>query len=128
MRNEGIAKTYYAGAAVSAHRIVKHGADETLAVQAAAATDKLMGVSDLGADASGESMDVIKSGIALVVYGGTVAAGDLLTSDADGKAVVANPAATVSNRIIGVAEVAGVSGDIGSVCIQFGSVTNGANS
>lgn len=127
MRNEGIAKTYYAGAAVAAHRIVKHGADELHAVQGAAATDKIIGVSDLGADAAEESMDVFHSGIVLVVYGGTVAAGDLLTSDAGGKAVVAAPAATVSNRIVGVAMQAGVSGDIGSVNIQLGSVTNGAN-
>lgn len=117
MRNEGIAKTYYAGAAVGAHLIVKHGADELHAVQAAAATDKIIGVSDLGDDAAEESMDVFHSGIVLVVYGGTVAAGDLLTADASGRAVVA----AAGNRIIGVAMQAGVVGDIGSVNIQLGA-------
>lgn len=128
MANEGLVKTFTAGAAVAAHRIVKHGSGDRAAIQAAAATDLIIGVSDsLGAAASGDSMDVILSGIANVEYGGNVTRGQLLTSDADGKAVAAAPAATASNRIIGVAQVSGVSGDIGKVHIQLGSVTNGAN-
>jgi hypothetical protein len=127
MRNEGLSKTLFAAAAIAARRIVKFDATDTTAVQAAAATDKLIGVSDLGG-ASGEPFDVIVDGIALVEYGGNVALGDLLTANADGKAVVAAPAATASARVIGVAMVSGVAGDIGSVKISQGSVTNGANS
>lgn len=127
MRNEGLAKTLIAGATVAARRIVKFGSSDTAVVQAAAATDSLIGVSDLGG-ASGEPTDVIVDGIALVEYGGNVTRGDLLTADADGKAVAAAPAATASARTIGVAMQSGVSGDIGSVKIAHGSVTNGANS
>lgn len=126
MRNEGLSKALIAGAAVAARRIVKFGSADTAVVQAAAATDLSIGVSDLGSD-SGDYCDVIVSGIALVEYGGNVTRGQLLTADADGKAVAAAPAATASNRVIGVAMVSGVSGDIGSVLIAQGSVTNGAN-
>ncbi len=127
MRNEGFAKTLIAGAAVAARRIVKFGSSDTAVLQAAAATDLSIGVSDLGA-ASGEYCDVIMDGIALVEYGGNVTRGQLLTADSDGKAVAAEPAATASARIIGIAMLSGVSGDIGSVLIEQGSVTNGANS
>lgn len=127
MRNEGLAKTLVAGAAVAARRIVKFGSSDTAVVQAAAATDLIIGVSDLGAD-SGEYCDVIVDGIALVEYGGNVTRGQFLTSDANGKAVAAAPAATATNRIIGVAMKSGVSGDIGSVLIEQGSVSNAANS
>ncbi len=127
MRNEGMSKTLIAGAAIAAHVIVKFDAAANTVIQAAAATDKSFGVSDLGADSAGETLDVIVDGIALVVYGGNVAAGDLLTADATGKAVTAAPAATASARVIGVAMVSGVSGDIGSVLIDRSTVTNGAN-
>lgn len=118
MRNEGLSKTLIAGAAVAARRIVKPGASDTQAVQAAAATDKIIGVSDLGG-ASGEPFDVIVDGIAFVEYGGAVAMGDLLTADANGRAIATTIA---SNRIVGVAMLSGVSGDIGSVRIAPGSV------
>lgn len=126
MRNEGLAKTLIAGAAVAARRIVKFGSSDTAVIQAAAATDLSIGVSDLGAD-SGGYCDVIVDGIALVEYGGEVTRGQLLTADTNGRAVAAAPAATASARVIGVAMLSGVSGDIGSVLISQGSVTNGAN-
>lgn len=126
MRNEGLAKTLIAGAAVAARRIVKFGSGDTAVVQSSAAADLHIGVSDLGAD-SGDYCDVIIDGIALVEYGGNVTRGQLLTADADGKAVAAAPAATASARVIGVAMVSGVSGDIGSVRIAPSTVTNGAN-
>lgn len=115
MRNEGLQKTLIAAAAIAKNRIVVFHATAAHTVQqAAAAADKSIGVSDnLGADAAGDTLDVIVDGIALVTYGGDVAAGDLLTSDAQGRAVVA----AAADRKIGVAMVAGVSGDIGSVRI-----------
>lgn len=124
MRNEGLAKTLIAGAAVAARRIVKFGSGDTAVIQAAAATDLSIGVSDLGA-ASAEYCDVIIDGIALVEYGGNVTRGDKLTADADGKAVTAAPAAGVNAQIIGIAMLSGVSGDIGSVRIAP-SVMQGA--
>ena len=111
MRNHGLIKTFNAGAAVAARRIVKFGADERNVVVGAAATDKLIGVSDDIAAASGDPVE----------YGGTVAIGDLLTSDSTGRAVAATPSAGTNNRIIGVAMVAGVVSDLGAVLIGQGS-------
>lgn len=121
MANEGLVKTYLAGAAVVKHRIVKHGSGDRAAIQSAAAADLHIGVSDsLGASASGEPLDVIRSGIANVEYGGNVTRGAKLTSDADGKAVAAAPSAGANAQVIGIAEVSGVSGDIGKVFIAPG--------
>jgi hypothetical protein len=116
MRNEGLSKTLIAGAIVAARRIVKFGSADTAVIQAAAAADLSIGVSDLGA-ASGEYCDVIIDGIALVEYGGNVTRGAKLTADADGKAIAAAPAAGANAQVIGIAMVSGVSGDIGSVRI-----------
>lgn len=122
MRNEGLQKTLIAGAAVNKNRIIKFGGADTTAVQAAASTDLLIGVSDNLGASSGEPFDVIVDGIALVQYGGNVTRGQKLTSDADGRAIAAAPAAGVNAQIIGIAMVSGVSGDIGSVLIAPGAV------
>lgn len=90
--NEGLTKTYEAGGTINEYRLVKFGASDRAALQASASTDKFIGVAGLpkGATAaSGDSIDVIKAGIADVTYGGTVTRGDRLTSDADGKAISA---------------------------------------
>lgn len=115
-----IVRTYTAGAAIAAKRIVKFSADYTV-IQGAAANDALIGVADLAAVATGDRVDVSREGLVDVEYGGTVARGDLLTSDATGRAVTAAPAAGVNNRIVGIAEVSGVVGDIGSVLLSVGS-------
>lgn len=117
MRNELFIKACYAGAAIPPFHIVKHGAADGFAVPAAAATDAIFGVADsLGAEAANDPVDIIRGGIAEVVYGGTVTRGQPLTSDAQGRAVVA----VAGNRIIGFAEVSGVAGDRGSVFIAPG--------
>lgn len=122
MRNQDLVKNYSAEAAIAAYRIVKFGAADGGVLQAAAATDKLVGVTDrLAAAVAGDRIDVVRSGITEVEYGGTVAAGDLLTADASGRAIVAIAAAGSNVRVIGVAEVAGVVGDIGSMLIDSGS-------
>lgn len=122
MRNPGLQKNYSAEAAIAAYRIVKFGAADGGVLQAAAATDKAVGVTDrLAAAVAGDRVDVTRTGIAEVEYGGTVAAGDLLTADASGRAIVATAAAAANVRVIGVAEVAGVVGDIGSMLIAPGS-------
>lgn len=111
-------KTFKPGAAISGYRIVKFDSDDDTVIQGAAATDLLMGVANsLGAAATEDRVDVHVAGIAEVEYGGVVTRGNELTSDGDGKAVAAAPAAGVNNRIIGIAMKSGVSGDIGSVLI-----------
>jgi len=124
MRNQGLTKTLIAGAAIAAYRIVKFGAADTAVLQAAAATDLSIGVSDLGG-ASAEPTDVIVEGIAVVEYGGDVTRGAKLTADADGKAIAAAPAAGVNAQVIGIAMLSGVAGDLGSVRISP-SVMQGA--
>lgn len=118
MKNEGLIKNYIADAAIGKYRIVKAGSADGYVAQGAAVGDLLIGVtSRVTAEAAGDRVDVIRSGIAEVEYGGAVTRGQKLTSDASGKAVAAAPAAGTNNQIIGVAEVSGVLGDIGSVFI-----------
>lgn len=121
-RTDGLIKNFKAEAAVSKFRIVKFGAADEQALQAAAVGDAMFGVS-LELDAAiGEPFDVALSGLADVVYGGNVARGDFLTSDANGKAVAAAPAAGVNNRVIGIAMVSGVLDDIGVVDLAPGRI------
>lgn len=120
MANQVLAKNYTAGGAISAFRIVKMGSNDGEVVQAAAATDLLMGVTGELGPASGERVDIIKAGIARIEFGGNVTRGNPLTADASGKAVAAAPGAGTNNRIIGFAEVSGVSGDIADVFLAPG--------
>ena len=112
MANNGLTKSYNAGGAIVANSIVKAGANDWDVLQAAAATDKSVGITTEIAAASAERVDVVQEGIADLKLGGTVARGDLLTSDASGYGVTAAPAGGSNNRIIGVAMISGVSGDI----------------
>jgi hypothetical protein len=122
MLNPTLTKSYAPGGAISKYRIVKFGSADGAVVQAAAATDKLVGVTTaLDAASTDARVDVIRAGIAEVEYGGNVTRGDLLTADANGKAITATAAAGSNVRTIGVAEVSGVSGDIGSVLVAPGS-------
>ena len=122
MRNQILNKTYTAEGVIPPYRLVKFGVVDGGILVAAAASDKLIGVNDrIPINPIGDRGDIVRMGIAEVEYGGTVAAGDLLTSDASGRAIVATAAAGVNVRIIGIAEVAGVLGDIGSMLIEPGS-------
>lgn len=122
MANATLTKSFLAGGAISPYRIVKMGSDDDSVVQGAAATDSLMGVADgLGAE-SGQRVDVILQGTAEVTYGGSVTRGALLTCDASGRAVAAAPAAGSNVRIIGIALVSGVSGDVATILVNPGSM------
>lgn len=112
MANNGLTKSYTAEGAISANTIVKVGANDYGILQGAAATDKLIGITTEIPASSGERTDVVLEGIADLKLGGTVARGDLLTSDASGQGVTAAPAAGSNNRIIAMALISGVSGDI----------------
>ena len=121
--NPTLIKTYGTEAIVNPNRICKWGTADTMVVQAAASTDVLIGLSGrLGASVSGDRCDVTRAGIEKVLYGGTITKGDPLTSDANGKAVKANPGAGVNAYIVGFAEVDGVDGDIGEVLIAPGRI------
>lgn len=125
MNNPGLAKTFIATTLVTKRRIVKIGANDDSMVLAAAATDIMFGISTDIDVAAGAKGDCYVSGIPEVEYGGTVAFGDPLTSDASGRAVKAVPATGVNNRVIGYAMASGVVGDIGS-CNLIPSIIQGA--
>ena len=118
MANQILVRNFRAEAAVGAFIIVKPGSADGQVLTAAAALDKSVGISTDIPVATGERCDVILAGIADVVYGGPVVRGDLVTSDATGRAITAAPAAGVNMRIVGVAIVSGVLGDVGQVQIS----------
>lgn len=121
MSNELLAKNFQATGAIGARRIVIANADGTVSVAGAgAAATALFGVNAELDLVAGDYGDIVKAGIADVVFGGVVAAGDPLTSDLNGAAVKAAPAAGTNVRIIGFAEVAAVAGDIGQALIAPG--------
>jgi hypothetical protein len=116
-----IVKTYVAEAAVGHRRIVKFGATDGSVLHAAAAADLLIGVVDNPSGAAiAERVDVVRAGLAEVEFGGTVARGARVTSDANGRAVAAAPAAGANASVIGIAERSSVSGDIGLILVLPG--------
>lgn len=122
MANQILVKNFKAGGAISQNRFVKMGSNDGEVVQAAAATDSIVGVCiQPGGVASADRVDVMVLGIAEVDFGGTVTRGGLVTSDASGKAVAAAPAAGTNNRIGGFAVNSQVSGDTGDVVLSLGS-------
>lgn len=119
--NPLLTKSYVAAAPVGRHRLVTLGGDAQ-ATQASAATQPLIGVAaELDAVATGR-VDVHMAGIAHVTYGAAVTRGDLLTADANGKAIPAAPAAGVTHRVIGPALMSGAADDVGTVLIAPGVV------
>ena len=130
MHHPTLTRSFTAAGDITKRRIVKVGAGDGEALQAAASGDSLIGVSaEVDVKAHGR-VDAHLQGIAALEYGGNVTRGDALTADADGKAVPAahhthteNTAAAYARnattgaassvRIVGVALVAGVAGDIG---------------
>ncbi|HVY35229.1 MAG TPA: hypothetical protein VG960_12510 [Caulobacteraceae bacterium] len=121
--NPGLTKTFTAGGAISKRRLLKLSADGTV-IQATGATDAIIGVSDMSADVAniGDRVDVRLGGIAEIDVGGAITRGALITSDANGKAVAAAPAAGVNNRTAGVGFVTYANGDIGDFQLTIGSL------
>lgn len=123
MHNPLLTKNFTVGAtAVVKRRIVKLSADYTV-IPAAAATDLMIGVAAELDGAIGARVDVHLIGLADVEYGGNVTRGAFLTTDSVGRAVVANS----GERIIGIAMLAGVSGDIGSALLLPAASTGDPN-
>ena len=120
--NPILIKSFKAEAAIAAYRIVKPGTADTQVLQAAAVGDALIGVSNQVAAAINEGQDVIVAGVAEIEAGGTITRGDWITTDANGKALAAAPAAGVNNNVIGRALVSAVSGDIFDVLLVPGRI------
>jgi Uncharacterized conserved protein (DUF2190) len=122
MTNPILTKTYNAGAAVRARRFVTFGASDLAVIEAAAATGAIIGASEQVDAAATDRVDVIMLGIAEVIAGGVVTRGQLVTSDANGAAVAAAPAAGANARIAAVALASAVAGDIIPVLLSPGSL------
>ena len=93
-----ITKPVNAGGAIASFTFVKFGADDDTVLQAAAATDSIIGavnrIAPPGSSAaSGDRIDVELTGVADIQLGGTVTRGGLVTSDASGKAIAATASA-----------------------------------
>lgn len=107
-------RSYLAASAVPGNRIVKYAAPsaDRSVNTASANTQPFVGISDrLGAEA-GEMLDVHRGGLVGVQLGGAVTAGAPLTSDDEGKAVIASATAGSTVRIIGYADEPGAENDI----------------
>ncbi len=111
-----------ASADVAGYHIVKFSdvAASKKVAAGAANTDPLIGISDKMGGVSGGLVDVILIGPAKLKLGGTVAAGDPITSDANGAGVKLTGAATATRRCICWALEPGVSGDIIDVLAERG--------
>lgn len=104
-----------AGLIASRRILTAQAADDTYA-QGSAAAGKHLCVSKDAAGGAGDRLEAYFGGIVPLELGGNVAPGDALTSDAQGRGIVA----TVGSRIIGFAAEGGVLGTIGSVRIAPG--------
>ena len=119
MANPGLIKTYTAGGTIAPRRLVKYGANDGEVLQAAAATDLIIGVSGSAeTHASGERIDVILSGSAEVDAAGVIARGSKVVSDANGKAVIAAPAAGSNVHVAGFVMVTSAANDIVDVFLS----------
>lgn len=108
----GFIRSYRAAAAIAAYRIVRFSdaANSSAVNVSSAANQALIGTTGkVGASAAGEMVDVYRSDLNQVQLGGTVNAGDWLTSDANGKAIATT---TAGDNVIGRAEQPGVADDI----------------
>ena len=109
---------YDAEVAIAKFRLCALGTNDGGITLAVDATKPLIGVSTDIDSLIGEPCDVVRAGLAKVVYGAAVTKGALLTSDATGRAI---PAAA-GNYYAGIAEVAGVADDIGSYQLEPGKL------
>lgn len=112
-------KGYTATTAIPAHRLMKFGAADGTVVPATDGSAFLVGVqAELDCDVGDRASASMVGNIEDVTFGGNVARGDPLTSDAQGRAIKAVPAAGANVFCIGFAEVSGVVGDIGTVIVS----------
>ena len=89
MATPGIYKNFEAEGEIGPYVIVTHGTADYAVKAATGATVALVGTTDELGKLSNGRVGVCTGGIPEVALGGTVAAGDPLTSDASGKAVKA---------------------------------------
>jgi hypothetical protein len=110
----GFYRSYIAESVIPPYTLANFGLADGTATAANDGTKFLVGATQIvGADAIGDQVDICRDALPEVTYGGVVAKGDPLTSDANGFAIKAAPAPGAKMFIVGYAEVDGVAGDIG---------------
>jgi hypothetical protein len=119
-QSPGLIKAFKASGALAARTFVKFGSDDETVVAATAGSD-VIGVTTEIPAADGETVDVIMGNIADVKFGGVVARGKLVMSDASGEAVLAAASAGANVRTAGMALFTAADGDIGPVFLMPGS-------
>src|SRR5687768_2741480 len=121
-----------AGADLSAHqfKFVKLSGTGLQVVVCSAAGENAFGVLQDKPDAQGKAASVATLGVSKVVAGGAIAPGDLVTTDAQGRAIAAAKASTntadagaasdplVGSHVQGVAMTGGATGQLISVDLQ----------
>ena len=111
-------KSFFAAAVILPNTAVKFDTADGWVVQATASTDLVIGYADeLGFNAAdvlvaGRRVNITIDGVAEVIAGGIITAGQRLTTGALGAAFVAAPAAGVNAQITGFALASAVAGDI----------------
>lgn len=99
-------------------RAVKMSGNLTVDV-CAAITDKVVGVLQ-DAPASGASANVAFDGVSKMLLGGTVAAGDVVGTDNQGRAVTIVSGTDTTQYILGRCVSGGAVSEIGSILVQPG--------
>jgi hypothetical protein len=118
MSNKTLTKNYIAGAAIPANTFVKWDSVDGQVIKATAATDFIIGATgELGADAAGDRVDIVISGIAEIKAGGTITRGAKVTADSNGDAVATSAAAGSNQRVAGIAFASAVDNDIFQVLL-----------
>lgn len=116
-----VIKNYITSSVIPAFTIVKPGGTAYQVAAAAAAADKVIGVTTDVDAVSGERADVIALGEGKVVAGAAFAAGDLLMADASGRGITAAAAAGTNVRTVGYAvQAASALGDVCEIMVQPG--------
>lgn len=111
--------TFFADGTIAKGKSVKIGSDNKHVAVASAASDKQIGIAQNDA-LVGEYVEVaINGGGAKALAGGSISAGDMLTSDADGKLVATS---TNAQRHVAVAMEDAVANDIFASEVQVGII------
>ncbi|CNJ03454.1 Uncharacterised protein [Yersinia aldovae] len=118
MNIPGLITAHKVEAPIAARQMVTHGTVSDEILPAFDGSQLIIGVSTAIGSGIGQTADVIRSQLALVIYGAAITAGQPLTSDADGRAVPASP----GNFYLGFAEYEGAEDDVGSVWIAPGQL------
>ena len=114
----GIIKTFIAAADIKARRLVKMTSAAGKVQTGDSNTVNVVGVStEIGA-LQGNPIDIALSGIAEAETGGIFAVGSLLTSDSEGRAIIASPSGNTATRIVGLAlEASTAAGELRRILI-----------